>query len=84
MKANGTVSIECKTYFAGELSCRLEIVHIAGNVYQFERTLGGEFRATKGTISECILRAELAERELVASGFERPLGYNGGPVAVRV
>lgn len=77
-------SIQSKTYFAGQLSCCLEIVHVGGDVYQFEKTLGGEFRAIKGTISECILRAEMAEKELVASGFERPLGYQGGQTFVNV
>lgn len=71
-------TIASKTYWAGAVSCQLEILHVGGDVYQFDKTLGGHWTPKRGSLRDCLLWAETAERLLVQDGFERPLGYQGG------
>lgn len=77
-------SITRKTYWSGNLSAELEILHVGGDVYQFDKTVGGEWKFKRGTLVQCINFAETSERLLCEAGFERPLGYNGGSVAIAV
>ena len=72
------ISIECKTYWAGQIEAKLEILYVGADVYQFDKTIGGEWKFKRGSLADCLCWAETAERLLVQDGFERPLGYQGG------